>query len=50
MKNEIYIGITGNRDISEKQIIFIKKRIEEFLNNYKNDNEFAEIIVLKFIC
>ena len=46
MKNEIYIGITGNRDISEKQIIFIKKRIEEFLNNYKNDNEFAEIIVL----
>jgi uncharacterized phage-like protein YoqJ len=46
MKNEIYIGITGNRDISEKQIIFIKKRIEEFLNNFKNDNEFANIIVL----
>ena len=46
MKNEIYIGITGNRDISEKQIIFIKKRIEEFLNNFKKDNEFSNIIVL----
>ena len=46
MKNEIYIGITGNRDISEEQIVFIKERIEEFLSNCQKDNEFAEIIVL----
>ena len=46
MKNEIYIGITGNRDISEKQIIFIKERIEEFLSNCQKDNEFVELIVL----
>lgn len=46
MKNEIYIGITGNRDISEEQIVFIKERIEEFLSNCQKDNEFVELIVL----
>ena len=31
MKETIYIGITGNRDISNEKSIFIKKNIENFL-------------------
>ena len=34
MKNEIYIGITGNRDISEEQIVFIKERIDKYNNRF----------------
>ena len=31
MKKTNYIGITGNRDISNEQSIFIKKSIDEVL-------------------
>lgn len=46
MNNIIYIGITGNRDISIEQSIFIKKSIENFLKKFTVDKDFHEIVVL----
>ena len=46
MEKIIYIGITGNRDISIQQSIFIKKSIENFLKKFLKDKNFKEIIVL----
>ncbi len=46
MEKIIYIGITGNRDISIQQSIFIKKSIEDFLKKFLKDKNFKEIIVL----
>ena len=46
MKKTIYICITGNRDISNEQSIFIKKNIEDFLKKSLENKNFKEIIVL----
>ncbi len=46
MEKTIYIGITGNRDISNEQSIFIKKSIEDFLKEFLKDDNFKEIVVL----
>ena len=46
MEKIIFIGITGNRDISIQQSIFIKKSIENFLKKFLKDKNFKEIIVL----
>ena len=46
MKKIIYIGITGNRDISIEQSTLIKKNIEDFLNKFLKDKNFEEIIIL----
>lgn len=46
MNNIIYIGITGNRDISIEQSIFIKKSIKNFLKKFTVDKDFHEIVVL----
>ncbi len=42
----IYIGITGNRDISNKQSTFIKKNIEHFLKKSSENKNLEEIIIL----
>ncbi len=46
MKKTIYIGITGNRDITNEQSIFIKKSIDDFLKKILVDKDFEEIVVL----
>ncbi len=46
MKKMIYIGITGNRDISNKQSTFIKKNIEHFLKKSSENKNLEEIIIL----
>ena len=46
MKKTIYIGITGNRDISNKQSTFIKKNIEDFLKKSSENKNLEEIIIL----
>ena len=46
MKKTIYIGITGNRDISNEQSIFIKKSIDDFLKKSLENKSFEEIIIL----
>ena len=46
MKKTIYICITGNRDISNEQSIFIKKNIEDFLKKSLENKSFEEIVVL----
>jgi uncharacterized phage-like protein YoqJ len=46
MNNIIYIGITGNRDITNEQFISIKNSIENFLKNFLLDKDFHEIVVL----
>ena len=46
MKKTIYICITGNRDISNEQSIFIKKNIEDFLKKSLENKSFEEIIIL----
>lgn len=46
MKKTIYIGITGNRDISNEQSIFIKKNIEDFLKKSLENKNLEEIIIL----
>lgn len=46
MKKTNYIGITGNRDISNEQSIFIKENIENFLKKSLENKSFEEIIIL----
>ena len=46
MKKTIYIGITGNRDITNEQSIFIKKSIDDFLKKSLENKSFEEIIIL----
>ena len=46
MKKTIYICITGNRDISNEQSIFIKKNIEDFLKKSLENKNLEEIIIL----
>ncbi|MGJ0457122.1 hypothetical protein NG782_10530 [Aliarcobacter cryaerophilus] len=46
MKKTNYIGITGNRDISNEQSIFIKKSIDDFLKKSLENKSFEEIIIL----
>ncbi|WNL16135.1 hypothetical protein QUR79_10910 [Arcobacter cryaerophilus gv. pseudocryaerophilus] len=46
MKKTIYIGIAGNRDISNEQSIFIKENIENFLKKSLENKSFEEIVVL----
>ena len=46
MKKTNYIGITGNRDISNEQSIFIKKNIEDFLKKSLENKNLEEIIIL----
>jgi uncharacterized phage-like protein YoqJ len=46
MNNIIYIGITGNRDITNEQFISIKKSIESFLKKFIIDKDSHEIVVL----
>lgn len=46
MKKTNYIGITGNRDITNEQSIFIKKSIDDFLKKILVDKDFEEIVVL----
>lgn len=46
MKKTIYIGITGNRDISNEQFISIKKSIEDFLKKSLENKNLEEIIIL----
>jgi hypothetical protein len=46
MEKTIYIGITGNRDISTEQSIFIKTSIEDFLKKSLENKNLEEIIIL----
>ena len=46
MKKTIYICITGNRDISNEQSIFIKKNIEDFLKKSLENKNLEEITIL----
>ena len=46
MKKTNYIGITGNRDISNEQSIFIKKNIEDFLKKSLENKNLEEITIL----
>lgn len=46
MNNIIYIGITGNRDITNEQSIFINKSIEDFLRKFLLDKVSEKIVIL----
>lgn len=46
MKKTIYIGITGNRDISIEQSVFINKSIKDLLKFFLEDESIEEIIIL----